>query len=175
MEPHARPVADQQEDAAVERIEGHAEHERPAVAQDGALPENYEDRDHGQADEPRCHAGASRLRELLNDLGRTEPENEAPLAAGESDGGVDEREPGDPVEPLAAVAAPAFQGLARLSGRAGARWLDDRTGASHVHGRSERLRRTAERTRLHGGPPVTGGVTLNVSALAGARLRRPRN
>jgi hypothetical protein len=89
------------------------------LPQDGALREDREDRDHGQADQTGRRSIAPGLRELLNDLGHAEPENETPLSAGEADGGIDEREPGDPVEPLATDAAPAFQRLPRFAGRAG--------------------------------------------------------
>src|SRR5207302_2391272 len=85
-------------------------------------------------------------RHLLDALWHAQPEDEAPFLTGESEGGVDQRESRDPVEPLAAVAAPTFQRLALLARGAGVQrlaWRDDR---SCERRRSPRLRGTTEGT-----------------------------
>ena len=147
MEADADPVLDQDEDGAVEREQRHAHEKGPAVSLDRTLSKDDEDDDHGHADQAGLRTATAGLRKLLDDLSDTQPENEPPFLPGEGDGRIDQRESCDPVEPLGAVPALAFQRLALLARRAGAPGLAWSDGGSGERRRRPRLRRTTEGTR----------------------------
>ena len=133
------------------------------MSPDRTSSEDNEDDDHGHADHAGLRAGTAGLRQLLDDLSDTQPENEAPFLPGEGGGRIDQRESRDPVEPLAAVPALAFQRLALLARRSGAHrlaWSDDGSGERR---RGPRLRRTTEGT---GASVPSVGLEFHMPSLA---------
>src|SRR5262245_40524621 len=116
MEADADPVPDEQEDGSVEGVERHPHDEGPTVSRDRALPQEPEDRYHAQSHQAGLDPGAAGfLGQLLNELGDAEPENEPPALSGERDGSIDQRQSGDPVEPLGTAPALALEGLALVA------------------------------------------------------------
>src|SRR5216683_5607521 len=110
MEPQADPVAPGQKNEPVEPIHGDADGERPEVFLEGEIAKDGKAADQNQVQEDsRRPAAASSNSQASGDLSGAEPDDEAPVLAGERDHGVREGDACHPVEPAGAKPASTLE------------------------------------------------------------------
>ena len=109
MESDTEKILHEQKDQPVECVEDHADDVDPGVPprrkkskeHEKTGDQQVEDKPHDLQDKARLRGRLLRdtHRDSVDQLGDAESDDKAPLGANEDDDGVDDRQPGDPMEP----------------------------------------------------------------------------